>query len=180
MVSRHILNKWVCAGIPCPAGHQQQWLCRVWLPIFPPCCSTQETWFRKHPPKQWPDSALVHCAKADQTQFYWWSFTGVQVSGSLPLGKVGENTLDVLMFVQIESGSLLPPARPWISKISLPSAPWGCSEGNGFREEKGLLGESVNTNDLRTAALQRRLAARGLLQWGSVLWRHKRDKELRG
>jgi len=52
-------------------------------------------------------------------------------------------------------------------------------EIKGFREEKVLLGESVNTNDLRTAALQRRLAARGLLQWGSVLWRHKREKELK-
>lgn len=54
-----------------------------------------------------------------------------------------------------------------------------CSEIKGFREEKGLLGESVNTNDLRTAALQRRLAARGLLQWGFVLWRQERE-EIKG
>lgn len=126
--------------------------------------------------------SILPLCTVDQTQFYWWSFTGVQISGSLSTGKVGGCILwDVLIFVQIESGSLWPPQLvPVPVKLPFPQPPGVCSEGNGFREGKGLLGESVNTNDLRTAALQRRLAARGLLQWGSVLWRHKRDKELRG
>lgn len=62
---------------------------------------------------------------------------------------------------------------PTSGSTSLPTAPLAVF--TEFREEKCLLGESVNTNDLRTAALQRRLAARGLLQWGSVLWRQNRE-----
>lgn len=57
------------------------------------------------------------------------------------------------------------PSLPLYQQTSpVPQPRQACSEMKGFREEKGLLGESVNTNDLRTAALQRRLAARGLLQ----------------
>lgn len=97
-----------------------------------------------------------------------------------PTGREGNGFYVLKTSANLMWQSVAPSLPLYHQTPPFPQSPWVCSEIKGFTEEKSLLRESVNTNDLRTAALQRRLAARGQLQWGFVLWRHKREKESRG
>lgn len=131
---------------------QEQWLCRVWLPISPPRCSTQDACYRKWPPDQWPDFVLVHSVRqtgpgpADEAAPRYRSVR------AFPWGKGGGCLLRerrpwaLCLFsqeVQILSETLWPSARSCISEhLPSPSTLW-CIQKLKALEKRKVYWEKV-------------------------------------